>query len=181
MTNLSSLPDFMTPGLEILVVGLNPSPMSVARGVPFANPRNRFWPALQRSDLLRAACLVTPNGLTRLMQEERIGFTDLVKRPSAGARDLTTEDFRRDAPTLTKKINRYKPRNVWFQGKLTYANYLRHGWDERARRYEWGEPPSPWTDCAFFVTPNPSSANANYSLDDIIAWMNRFARFVGRR
>ena len=49
---LETLPDFLKPGLDIVFIGLNPSTISVTQGHYFANPRNRFWKALNMSGLI---------------------------------------------------------------------------------------------------------------------------------
>ena len=46
MLEVPTLPDYLTDGLDIVFVGLNPSEFSVQAGHYFANPRNRFWAAL---------------------------------------------------------------------------------------------------------------------------------------
>ena len=45
-TDAATLPDYLRPGLDIVLVGLNPSAYSARVGHYFANPRNRFWPAV---------------------------------------------------------------------------------------------------------------------------------------
>ena len=49
---MKTLPDYIRGDLRILSIGLNPSLPSVREGFYFANPRNRFWRALQCSGLL---------------------------------------------------------------------------------------------------------------------------------
>ena len=49
MKEFETLPDYLKPGLDIVFVGLNPSDYSVRKGHYFANPRNRFWAAFNRS------------------------------------------------------------------------------------------------------------------------------------
>ena len=52
MEDFVTLNDYLRPGLDIVFVGLNPSQYSVEVGHYFANPRNRFWAALNRSGLV---------------------------------------------------------------------------------------------------------------------------------
>ena len=49
---MKTLPDYLRPGLDIVSIGINPSLPSVREGYYFANPRNRFWRALNASGLL---------------------------------------------------------------------------------------------------------------------------------
>lgn len=65
-----------------MLVGINPAPVSVARGHSFATPGNRLWPARYRSGF-------TPE-LMRPQQERGllalgIGITTTVRRPTARA------------------------------------------------------------------------------------------------
>jgi len=50
-----TLPDLLRDGLDIVFVGINPGLYSAQRGHYFARRTNRFWPALSRSVLSRAA------------------------------------------------------------------------------------------------------------------------------
>lgn len=178
---MDTLPDWLAPGLRILSVGLNPSLLSVRRGFPFANPQNRFWRALNASGLLDEVLEPGPAAMQRLLEHHRIGFTDVVKRPTPGAAQLRAADFRAWAPLLTEKILEFAPHRVWFHGKLAYREYLRHGAlkiaADAAADLDWGTQPLRIGDSRIFVTPNPSPANAVYSLDDLIVWYRRLAAF----
>ncbi len=174
---MKTLPDTIDEDIDILAVGLNPSPNSVRYGYPFATPQNRFWRALNQSRLVAVYYPPSVESMQRLLLDEHIGFTDVVKRSTAGAAGLRTGDYRRWAPVLGAKIARYQPRIVWFQGKMAYTNYLRYGLDVRRIRIEWGAQDILCGSAAVFVTPNPSAANAAYSLKDIAAWFDRLAAF----
>ena len=173
---MKSLPDFLGPGLRIVSIGLNPSLRSVEAGFYFANPRNRFWPALIASGIAPADLAPGAQALRTLFERHGLGFTDVVKRPSAGGAALRAADFARDAPKLRAKLEEYRPRVAWFHGKQAYEGYLRHAEGVRARS-EWGEQPDT-AGCRVFVTPNPSPANAVFSLDDLVDWYRRLARFA---
>ena len=47
-----TLADIVGPGMRLLIVGLNPSLYSADRGVGYARPGNRFWPALLAAGLV---------------------------------------------------------------------------------------------------------------------------------
>lgn len=175
---MNTLPDYLAPGLRILSMGINPSPNSVRCGYPFATPQNRFWRALNHSRLVGADYPPGVETMGRLLETEKIGFTDVVKRPSPGASDLRAADFRAWAPVALGKIRDLEPRVVWFQGKLGYRNFMRYAEGVRPEAPDWGAQARLSTGTAVFVTPNPSPANAAYSLGDIIAWMDRLASFV---
>ncbi|VAW74409.1 G:T/U mismatch-specific uracil/thymine DNA-glycosylase [hydrothermal vent metagenome] len=176
---MKTLADFVAPGLRILSVGLNPSLPSVEAGYPFANPRNRFWKALNASTLLSEPVEPCIDAMHQLLDRERIGFTDVVKRPTRGAADLRATDYREAAPQLRTLIESLEPRWVWFHGKLAWQHYLHHA-NTECEDDGWGQQACLIGNSHIFVTPNPSPANAAFSLDDLIESYNTFAQIVRR-
>lgn len=170
-TEFETLPDYLEPGLDIVFVGLNPSSYSVRVGHYFANPRNRFWAALNRSGLVGIELTPEQDGL---LLRYGIGFTDVVKRPTPQAKGLTAADYRQGAPVLRDKLLRYQPRIACFHGLTGYKAYLRYG-EETAERAELGFQERTIGRSRVFVIPNPSPANARYSLADLAAWYRRLA------
>ena len=164
---MNTLPDYLKEGLDIVLVGLNPSLRSVEAGHYFATPRNRFWPAINRSGLL-AESLDTNTDYK--IVEHGIGLTDIVKRPTRGASDLRAADYREWAPVLREKLERYEPLIVCFHGAVAYRNYLRHADGIRVSSIELGLQSHTIGRSRVFVVPNPSPANAAYSLDTLVAW-----------
>jgi TDG/mug DNA glycosylase family protein len=163
-----TLPDYLRGGLAVLSVGLNPSLPSVRAGFYFANPRNRFWRALAGSGLVSEPLVPGMAAMAYLFGEWSIGFTDVVKRPTAGGRDLRAADFREGAPRLRTKIEDNRPLIAWFHGKQAYGNYLRYAGGGSVGRVEWGEQGIRIGASRVFVTPNPSPANAVFSLQDLV-------------
>lgn len=172
-TTFETLTDFLQPNLDIVFVGLNPSTYSVGVGHYFANPRNRFWPALNRSGLVREE--LGPEQDHELAKYG-IGFTDVVKRPTPQASGLKTADYRRWAPVLKAKLQVYRPRIACFHGMTGYRAYLKHG-EGVNERPELGLQERTIHQTRIFVVPNPSPANAQYSLDDLVCWYRKLADF----
>ena len=104
-----------------------------------------------------------------LLRQCRIGFTDVVKRPTAGSKELRAADYREGAPRLKQKLLRYQPDVVWFHGKLACNNYLKYA-EGISQGVDWGGQIHRIGITRMFVTPNPSPANAAYSLDDLGLW-----------
>lgn len=166
-----TLPDYLKPGLAIVLIGLNPSTYSVREGHYFANPRNRFWRAISASGL--AGRELGPADDASLL-ESGIGFTDLVKRATPQASGLKTADYRRDAPLLRDKIMRYAPGIACFHGLTAYRAYLRHAENlPDAGPIELGPQENRIGESRVFVLPNPSPANARYSLDELTSWYRK--------
>lgn len=167
--NLQTLPDYLAPGLALVLVGINPSRYSAEVGRYFANPRNRFWRAFNAAGL-------TPEPLSAETDhralEFGIGFTDLVKRPTPGIAELRPEEYRQGAALLREKLDCYRPRIVCFNGITAFDRYLRHTEGGR-QRVALGLQPHTIGESLVFVAPNPSPANAAFSLDALVCWYRK--------
>ena len=121
-----------------------------------------------------------------------VELPDSVKRPTRAASELRAADFQRDAPLLLNKITRLQPRIVCFQGATAYRNFLRYSGvcdpspqnplsenptpqNPTPEKLRLGVQPRPVAASIAYLAPNPSPANAAYSLDDLIASYNRLA------
>lgn len=119
---VKTLPDLLAPGLRLLFVGFNPSVRAARLGHYYAGRNNRFW------DLLAASGL-TPRRLGH--EEDRrllalgIGVTDLVKRPTRSAAEVTGEEYRRGVERLRGIVREHRPRVVCYNGKGVYLRAAR--------------------------------------------------------
>ncbi len=166
---MNTLPDYIDYGLEILSIGLNPSTISVEKGYYFANPRNRFWSALDKSELIAEKVTPSAEAHKKIFNEYKIGFTDVVKRHSSMGKDLCSADYIKWAPLLKIKIEKYAPKICWFHGKVAAKNYLKYA-EHYSLNLDWGKQNIKLKNSIIFVSPNTSPANAAYSLDDIVHW-----------
>jgi len=173
-TIADTLPDYLRPGLDIVLIGLNPSTRSVEAGHYFANPRNRFWRAISASGLVGRE--VGPEDDAALL-DMGIGFTDVVKRATPQASGLTAADYREDAPLLREKLLECRPAIACFHGATGYRAYLRYAENTKdAGRIALGRQSHTIGDSRVFVLPNPSPANARYSLQDLTSWYDELGR-----
>jgi TDG/mug DNA glycosylase family protein len=106
---VSVLPDYLRPGLDLVLCGTAPGPVSAARGHYYANPGNRFWRTLFEVGLTPR--LYRPDD-DHLLPEIGIGLTDLVKTRSGLDRDLAGGDY--DAAGLEARIALYRPKVLGF-------------------------------------------------------------------
>ncbi|MCE2502082.1 MAG: mismatch-specific DNA-glycosylase [Dehalococcoidia bacterium] len=165
---MQTLPDYLRPGLDIVLIGLNPSAYSMRAGHYFANPRNRFWSAVSAANLVGRA--VGPEDDAVLM-EAGIGFTDVVKRPTPQASGLSAADYRRDAPLLREKLLAHAPAVACFHGLTAYRAYLRYAEGiSKPGAIPLGRQDVTIGSSRVFVLPNPSPANARFSLGDLTEW-----------
>ena len=175
---MSTLPDAVREGLRVIAVGINPSLPSVRAGFYFANPRNRFWPALDASRLVDTPLEPGPDAVSVLVERYGIGFTDIVKRPTARSGELRAHEFREGAVHLEVLIARFEPKVVWFQGAQACRAFARHAGWTLSGRIEWGPRHETIAGARVFVTPNPSPANASYALSDFVRWFDALAAFL---
>jgi TDG/mug DNA glycosylase family protein len=175
-----TLPDLLATGLRVVFIGINPSHFSVEHGHYFARPANRFWAALSESRLsedARAAlgrAMLRPDD-DRALPASGLGFTDIVKRPTAAASELRAADFVTGAPLLLAKLGAYGPRIACFQGATALRPFLRYALGERPVKLDFGLQPFRLGTTTIFLTPNPSPANATYRLTDLIRWFDALA------
>jgi double-stranded uracil-DNA glycosylase len=178
-----TLPDYLAPGMRLLLVGINPSVYSVRQGRYFARKTSRFWPAFSRSRLsadVRAALgrdNLGPEDDARLL-DFGIGFTDVVKVPSANAAQVTPALFAEWAPVLRRRIEQVQPRVAAFQGVIAYRAFERYVLGEPKSTAGLGAQPTTIGRTRVFVVPNPSPANAHVGPADQVEWYDRLADFV---
>ena len=163
---LETLPDYLKPGLDIVFIGLNPSSISAREGHYFANPRNRFWTAFNRSGLVPVQ--LSP-ALDSELMDHGIGLTDLIKRPTSQASGLSVSDYREGAPILEAKLLHHRPAIACFHGMMCYRAYLKYA-EGSNERPDLGLQQRVIGSSRVFVVPNPSPANAQYSLEDLVHW-----------
>ena len=166
-----TLLDYLDTDLDIISIGCNPSPLSVESQCYFGNPRNRFWKALNGSGLIEENLKPEKASMQMLLKKYRIGFTDVVKRTTPGVSDLKAADYKQWSPLLKEKLLRYQPKLCWFHGKVAYQNFLKYT-GEKDLDIDWGLQEYRIGQSRVFVTPNPSPANAVYSLDNLIDWFH---------
>jgi double-stranded uracil-DNA glycosylase len=178
-----TLPDYLRPGLDLVFVGINPGLYSVRKGHYFARKTSRFWPAFTASRLSERIRLEL--GLETLQPEHDslliqfgIGLTDVIKRPSSNAGDLEPSEFVEWAPVLLGKIRRYAPRVACFHGLTGFRPFLRIALNCCDRSPLLGPQPEVIGKTRLYVVPNPSPANAHFTIAEQISWYHRLADFL---
>jgi len=159
------LPDYLLDGLDLVLCGTAPGPVSAARGHYYANPGNRFWRTLYEVGLTPR--LMRPEE-DRLLPELGIGLTDLVKTKSGLDRDLAKDDY--DVVQLEGKIAHYRPRVLAFDS----LNAGRRALGPGARR---GKQTVRFGGAEVFVLPSTSGLACGHW--DVQPW-RELARHLGR-
>lgn len=149
------VPDVVAPDLRVLFCGINPGLYSGAVGHHFARPGNRFWAALALSGF-------THRRLSAFEEEELLerglGITNLVRRATATADEISKDELTDGAGALRRKVRRLKPQVVAFLGLGAY----RVAFSPAAVV---GEQPELIGDTRLWLLPNPSGLNAHYQVD----------------
>lgn len=144
-----SLPDFVGPGMRLLVCGLNPSLFAADAGVPFARRSNRFWPAAVAAGVVSVA--YDPASALR---RDGVGLTDLVKRATRSADELGVEEYRAGLARVERLCAWLRPGAVCFVGLAGWRTVI----DRHATP---GLQPEGLGGCPLYLMPSTSGRNAH--------------------
>ena len=162
-----TLADLVGPGMAMLVCGLNPSLYAADAGVGFARPGNRFWPALRAAGLTELDR--DPLGL---FHTARIGTTDLVKRATVAASEVSAAEF-------VAGVARVERLCRWFRPRLLYLVGLQ-GWRSAVdRRAATGLQPAALGGVPVYLGPSTSGLNASTQLPGHVAHLRSAAALAG--
>ena len=163
------VPDVVAPGLRVLFCGINPGLYSGAVGHHFARPGNRLWAALHLSGF-------TDRRLSAFEEEELLGLglgiTNLVRRATATADEVSREELIDGARALRRKVRRLKPQVVAFLGLGAYRVAF------SAPAAVVGEQAERIGDTRLWLLPNPSGLNVHYQVDALAAVFSQLRRAV---
>ncbi|HLT68962.1 MAG TPA: mismatch-specific DNA-glycosylase [Acidimicrobiales bacterium] len=161
-----SLPDTVGPGMRLLVCGLNPSLYAADAGVGFARPGNRFWPAA-----LAAGIVTVDRSPDRALRDHGVGMTDLVKRATVAAAELTADEYRAGLARIERLVRWLRP------GALCVVGLA--GWRAAAdRRARPGVQPGGLGGVPVYVMPSTSGLNARTSLGELTDHLRAAARLA---
>jgi double-stranded uracil-DNA glycosylase len=161
-----TLPDTVGPAMRLLICGLNPSLYAADAGVAFARPGNRFWPAA-----LAAGLVSVDRDPDHALRHHGIGMTDLVKRATVAAEELTTAEYRTGLARVERLVHWLRPGGVCFIGLA--------GWRAAVdRRAQPGRQAQHLGGVPVYVMPSTSGLNARTSLSQLEAHV-RAAAAVG--
>jgi TDG/mug DNA glycosylase family protein len=157
---LQPLRDRVSPGVRVLLVGINPGIRSASIGHHFAGSSNRFWKLLHESGLVPEA--VGAEDDVRL-PEWGLGITNLIGRPTPGIDTLRRAEYLAGVGALRRKVRRWKPRVVAFVGVSLYrAIFAKKG------PIALGLQDDAFEGARVCVLPNPSGRNANFSYAEML-------------
>lgn len=110
-----TLPDIPPQPGGVLLVGINPAPVSVAAGHYYQGRLGqRLWRRLERVGLLQDPL---PGAEDEAFARAGHGLTDLVKRATSSSAELTEDEFRAGAQALRDRVKEWRPGLILFAFK----------------------------------------------------------------
>ncbi len=165
------LPDYLQPGLRVVLVGTAGCDGSAERTHYYAGRGNQFWLLLHESGLVP----------TRLGPEEDellpsygVGLTDLIRDSAAPPQADPAERYR--LSDFVNKIDKYQPGVVAFTSKTAAGAYASAARERRPRDFG----PVSWAIAGRpgFVLPGPSGSNNAMSVPLRIALWRDLTDFI---
>lgn len=154
----TEVPDLYGDDLRLLFVGINPGLWTAAVQTHFAHPSNRFYPALFAAgiitDPIDPVVGMTPADRTHFTSRG-LGLTNLVRRATARADELTAAELREGGTRLHAFVTEHQPLVVAIAGITAYRSAF------KVPAAKPGRQPGVFAGAALWVVPNPSGLNAH--------------------
>ena len=164
-----TIADVIGPNLRVLFCGINPGLYSGYTGNHFARPGNRFWPALFASGFTDR--LLHPSEKEELLRFG-CGITNLVRRATATAAELSAEELVAGGKQLARKARKYQPKTIAVLGVTAYRQAFNRPRAVLGKQEETIGPSQVW------VLPNPSGLNAHFTPKDLARIFREFHEAV---
>lgn len=165
----ATLADHVGAGMGMLLCGLNPSIYAADAGVGYARPGNRFWPAAL------AAGLVTRDRDPRhALERHGIGVTDLVKRATVAAAELTVAEYQAGFARVERLVQWLQPGAVCFVGLAGWRAAVAPGAVVGPQARTVGGRPA-------YVMPSTSGLNARVPLAELVEHLRAASRLARPR
>lgn len=175
----ASVPDLLPADdqpLRLLFVGINPGLWTAATQTHFAHPLNRFYPAIFRAGITTRP-IDASAGMTAedrdYFRARGIGFTNIVRRATAKASELSNAELKEGGAELFSLVARRKPTVVAIAGITAYRTAFNR---PKAKQ---GLQPEPLAGAELWVVPNPSGLNAHETVPTLAAAYAEAARAAG--
>lgn len=172
----AEVPDLVGEDVRLLFVGINPGLWTAAVQTHFAHPGNRFYPALLAAGIIERP-IDPAAGMTEddrsYFVSRGLGITNLVRRATARADELTTDELVDGGARLVANVTRWRPTVVAVAGITAYRAAF------GARRAAAGRQPEPLAGAGLWVVPNPSGLNAHETVPTLATAYRAAAEAAG--
>lgn len=162
----TEVPDLLGDDLRLLFVGINPGLWTAAVQTHFAHPSNRFYPALYAAGIITRP--IDP--VTGMNDADRehftargLGLTNLVRRATARADELTAAELRTGGAALRDLVAERRPAVVAIAGITAYRSAF------KVPAAKPGRQPGTFAGATLWVVPNPSGLNAHETAASLAA------------
>ncbi|MEZ5320957.1 MAG: mismatch-specific DNA-glycosylase [Microthrixaceae bacterium] len=157
-------PSTLGAPMDLLLVGVNPSPTSAQTGVPFGRGGNRFWPAM-----LEAGLTDVGRDPAHLLRRHRIGMTDFAKIVTRRADEVPPDVLAAGMARLERIVGWFEPAAVAIVGVMAWrtASGDRHA--------TLGLQSEEFAGVPLWLLPNPSGLNAHTNVADMAERLRRAA------
>ena len=139
-------------------------------------PGNRFYPALLAAGVIDRP-IDASNGMTDedrdYFRSRGIGITNVVRRATARADELSADELRAGGRQLLATVERTRPAVVAILGVTAYRAAF------SVPKATTGLQPEPLAGAELWVVPNPSGLNAHDTVDSLAAAYAEAARAAG--
>ena len=156
LKRIRSLSDTVGPKMQVLIVGLNPSPYSADSGIGYGRPGNRFWPAA-----LKAGLVSVDRDPRHALSHHGVGMTDLVRRTTVRADEIERAEFEAGFERVQRLATWLRPKVCCFIGLGGWRQVVDRkavaGWQTDSV----GRSP-------VYVMPHTSGLNAHSRLEDLV-------------
>ena len=159
-----TVPDLVGPDPKLLIVGINPGLWTAATGAHFARPGNRFYPALFRAGILDRIVDASAGYREqdrRHIVDRGVGITNIVRRASARADELSKDELRAGGERLGADVAHWRPAVIAVLGKTAYRVAFGRP------RATGGRQDHELAGAELWVVPNPSGLNAHDTVDTL--------------
>ena len=172
----AEVPDLLPSDLKLLFVGINPGLWTAATQTHFAHPSNRFYATLLQAGIvdrrIDAAAGMTEEDRA-YFRDRGIGITNVVRRATVNASELSHEELRAGGERLLETVARARPRVVAIAGITAYRSAF------RVPKAVLGRQPEPIAGAELWVVPNPSGLNAHATVASLAEAYAEPARAAG--
>lgn len=165
--------------LRLLFVGINPGLWTAATGTHFAHPGNRFYPALLQGGVISEP--VHPaegmdDAQREVLRERGIGITNLARRATAKASELSADELRVGGEQLIALVRRERPAVVAVAGITAFRTAFARPKAVPGRQPRHLDDDLPGE---LWVVPNPSGLNAHETVASLATAYREVATAAG--
>lgn len=147
------LDDIIKKDLKVVFCGMAVGLTSKKEGHYYADPRNQFWSILHKARF--TPTFLMPNQDSEVLKY-KLGLTDLVKDQVGRDRNIKVTDYHKQE--LIKKIEKFQPLILAFNGKKAAKSFLRKG----EVGYYGPCSESPFSKTKIWILPSTSPANTRW-------------------